>query len=403
MISSISSSNYFAEVAVTAANPAPGQPYVAQYPVRSGTGYTYADVTQSDGGIGLNTYVAGGTQPDGAVYAALSATSIQPTGEEPAPIMRLVPSRANPNGTFQVVEMVRLVGGNHDGITMDTIRWTSGTAFDGGVLYQGTGFAQVVPGTSSNGSAFLMTTTNARYITPFPNVGIFVIRTSDEGVAGNVRRWGVTDGEVNNYLGFELSGTDRSIVIQGSGSTLVRIPQPTGTSHPSSDRAHRYEIHWMRERAVFYIDDIIVLDYQPTGTLNTILTAMTLRARARATNGPTPVASGTGYLEVHEASISRFGTFRAQPYWAYFPSGSNSMLLKKGPGTLYRVTVNDAGAAQGAYINLYDSLSGSGPLIAQINAAKIPNPITLEYELEVSNGLYAVSLSGSPNFTVIFD
>lgn len=62
-----SSSHYAADAYVTGANPAPGQALEFEYQIRSGTGYATGTSVRYDGGIGLNTYVAGGTGPSGTV------------------------------------------------------------------------------------------------------------------------------------------------------------------------------------------------------------------------------------------------------------------------------------------------------------------------------------------------
>lgn len=69
-------SNYAAEAYVTAANPAPGVDHIYEYPVRSGSGWDVAYTTRSDGGIGLNTYIAGGTGPGGAVPVTFGSGTI---------------------------------------------------------------------------------------------------------------------------------------------------------------------------------------------------------------------------------------------------------------------------------------------------------------------------------------
>lgn len=63
----LTSSNYAADAYVTAANPAPGREEYVSYLVPSGTGFQERFLTKSDGGIGLNVYIAGGTGPGGAI------------------------------------------------------------------------------------------------------------------------------------------------------------------------------------------------------------------------------------------------------------------------------------------------------------------------------------------------
>jgi hypothetical protein len=94
---SLSSSNYAADAYVTAANPAPGRPEVVSYPIRSGTGWTEGFVTKSDGGIGLNVYLAGGVGPSGAIpVSQTNPTQISLSGVTIGGVIEVTSSQANP-------------------------------------------------------------------------------------------------------------------------------------------------------------------------------------------------------------------------------------------------------------------------------------------------------------------
>lgn len=309
--------------------------------------------------------------------------------------VHVLPDRMDPVGAISTTVTTRLVGGNHEGLVMDTIRWMSGTVDGGAVIYDGTGHATISPGTGSTGSAFLMTSTKARYLTPFPNFVTVLVRTSDEGVDNNIRRWGATDNGVDNHLGFQLSGTQQSIIYKVSGSNEVIIPAHTHMS--MSDKVHRYEIWWTRERVEWYADSVLMY------TTQVPLTTVTLQVRARATNSDV-IPSGSGVIEFHEGSISRQGVQHAQPYY-FHDSGSvgSSQLLKKGPGTFYRVAINSIGGNTNSTVTFYDGTGSNGRVIASIQTGKIVNPGTVNFELDFSDGLYSVSQSGSGDCTYVFD
>ena len=94
---SLSSSNYAADAYVTAANPAPGRPETVSYPVRSGTQWTEAFTTRSDGGIGLNVYVAGGVGPAGVIpVSQTNPTPISLSGVTIGAIVTVTSSQADP-------------------------------------------------------------------------------------------------------------------------------------------------------------------------------------------------------------------------------------------------------------------------------------------------------------------
>ncbi len=74
----LSSSLTVEDAYVTGANPAPGRSIVYEYPVRSGTGWSVALASRSDGGIGINAYIAGGTGASGTVPVAIRDGSGSP-------------------------------------------------------------------------------------------------------------------------------------------------------------------------------------------------------------------------------------------------------------------------------------------------------------------------------------
>ena len=373
------------KVYVTASNPAPGQ----QRPVEGDPTHTLPD-----GGLGVNTYIAGGqVEITGTVPVIITYS-----GSEP---------RTSPNSFLHTVQPTRLVGGNHEGTVMDSVRWTSGTVDGGSVLYHGHGYAEIVPGTASIGEAWLMTATKARYLTPFPNFVMTAIRLSDEGVVGNRRRWGATDNGVDNFVGFELSGTERHFIAKCSGAFDVAFPASGTWTTPVSDETRRYEIWWWREQAIWYVDGVQVFSLRPDGLgsdVHALMTSMTLQVRARSTNSGV-IPSGSGTIEMHEGSITRMGPRDAQAYYYRNPAGTaKSYLLKKGPGTFFRVTINGLSTANSdAKITFYDGLDSSGTIVAQIDTKQVTFPITMEYGLEVSSGLYVVVGSTAAEFTAVFD
>ena len=106
------SSNYSADTFVTAANPAPGRQIVYEYSIRSGTQWDVAYATRSDGGLGQNVYVAGGSGPSGSVivYVQNAASStisgtLQVTSTQANPVWvtgSLAVSIPAPSGTTVV-------------------------------------------------------------------------------------------------------------------------------------------------------------------------------------------------------------------------------------------------------------------------------------------------------------
>jgi hypothetical protein len=72
--------------------------------------------------------------------------------------------------------------------------------------------------------------------------------------------------------------------------------------------------------------------------------------------------------------------------------------LVSGPVYFLRVIINDTGAA-GSFINIYDSVSGSGTLVAKIDSTTDSVRV---YEVDLVNGLTYVTTGNPGNFTIVY-
>lgn len=81
-------------------------------------------------------------------------------------------------------------------------------------------------------------------------------------------------------------------------------------------------------------------------------------------------------------------------------AGAGTTLVKSGPGTLDRITINKA--AQSGVITIYDSLTAAGTKIATIThpATLLASQYSLPYGVAFANGLTVVT-SAADDITVI--
>ena len=94
---SLTSSNWAADAYVTASNPAPGRQRLEPYLVASGTGFAERYVTKSDGGIGLNVYIAGGAGPLGSIpVSQTNPTQISLSGVTIGGVIEVTTSAGHP-------------------------------------------------------------------------------------------------------------------------------------------------------------------------------------------------------------------------------------------------------------------------------------------------------------------
>lgn len=73
-------------------------------------------------------------------------------------------------------------------------------------------------------------------------------------------------------------------------------------------------------------------------------------------------------------------------------SALGTTTLKSGPGVLHRLVINSKGAS-GNTVTLYDSTSGSGTVLAVVDATQ--NVVSLAYDVNFITGLTAVVAAGT--------
>ncbi len=105
-------------------------------------------------------------------------------------------------------------------------------------------------------------------------------------------------------------------------------------------------------------------------------------------------------LFVRGSAISRYGqpTSRAQHH--NIANVSETRTLKRGAGTLQRVTINQNGSAS-ALVQFFNSLTGSGDRIAGVDTVNTSG--TLVFDLDFDIGLTYVSSATPGDLTVLFD
>lgn len=308
-----------------------------------------------------------------------------------------------PQNELKVAQVMRLMGPDFHGTTLDTNFWTAAVLGTGSVT-QVSGEVTLQTGATADSAASITSKQIARFTFGNPNLFCAAIKLPDTGQANNTKRWGcfsAADG-----VGFVLNGTTFGVFTRvGSSDTTVNsgsfnggnLDGGTGTWTVDTD-VHFFEIVFYVARVDFYIDGALIHTIVPTsGRWADDLCTPIVVSNTNSGGSTTDVA-----FEVWNAVVQRFSAATTQPTYAHLAANATTV-LKYGHGELRRVVVNTAGSA-GNTLTLYDNTAGSGTVIAVIALASAASGATLEYDLVFQTGLTAVIATGTPgDVTIIYD
>lgn len=296
----------------------------------------------------------------------------------------------DPFRNLVVAEKTRLIGGNSE-VPLDTRRWI--TSVFSGTILSSSGLFTLNTNGNVNASASIETTKKARFLSGMTNIYLAGIRLGDTGVVNNIRRFGAYDS--NNGAFFELSGTTINCVSRFTGSD-TRFSILNGSSSFTKDtNFHVYEIIYAAGSAHFYQDRRLI--HSITTPNSSIFNSMHVKAKAENFNSNGSSANTS--LFVRGQSICRFGKEDSRPLY-YHTSISESIVLKQGPGTLYRVIVGVKGNG-GSTMTLYDNTSATGSIIGVIDLVNTLGEVN--FNLDFDNGLAITTSSTVGDVTVIWD
>lgn len=290
-------------------------------------------------------------------------------------------------------EWTRLVGGNAVGTTINARLWSTPVIGSGSVT-SGSGLFLLSTGTTANSSAIHQSIDVCRYISGSTNVYLAGIRCPTIGVANNERRWGAwtsTDG-----IYFKLSGSTLSCCrLQGGVETEVTVFN--GTAPVVDTNFHTYEIMYTAGSAQFYQDRVRIhtLVTSTSSLADTIY--FPLRAENKNINGGTTNTT----LQLRGIGIHRFGRPVGRPHYDFINTASTST-IKREAGTLHKVFINRSTVAGTSNVTIYDSVTGSGTIIAVITLANIENN-TIEFDIDFNTGLTIVSDSSLVQLTIVWE
>jgi hypothetical protein len=264
--------------------------------------------------------------------------------------------------------------------------------------------------THANGELFLApnATPNSRARVTSTRIGrrragatqwyISVWRLPEAPVAGNVRRWGMYD-DSNGFF-FQVDEDGLSVGYRKGGvDTLIGPDELNGPADvPALDRMNQYNLFYGGLSCRWHVNGR-VLHAIGAGVPTEALTAsinLPMRAETINSGGATVNARLVG----RGVSFHRVSPNATIPEYMHADS-AGTVTVVEGPGRLYRIVFDTP--ETGETVTVYDSLTGSGPVIANITLpGTARNPFFLEYGVEFATGLTIVKDNGS-DITVIYD
>jgi len=298
----------------------------------------------------------------------------------------------SPTNSFGTYTPTRLVGSNFDGTTKDPNFWTPTITNSGSVTQSGE--IELNTSATANGTAKYVSVRKARFVvgSGLQFFGAFAFVTA--GTTDNVRRCGAYD--ANEGFFFELDGDVFSVGSRKTTSdTLISSGSFNGnygsTFTPTSGEVYyKLTIEWTPLGAFYYVNGKL-LHKSVGGHLTTKLTLPITFENVNDNDLAEEII-----FDCLGVVIMREGQLSTNPTSKYIGTATTNV-LKYGAGSLHRVTITDNVGT----LLLYDGVSASGLLLANIDASKTVG--TMEFGLPFSTGLTAVSANSSIKMTVVYE
>jgi hypothetical protein len=309
-------------------------------------------------------------------------------------------SFVSPAGPLIVSELVRLVGDNF--ITsmplLPTI-WNTDLV-NGGTITTPDGELSLNTGTSADGEVTIETKRIARFITGTFNISHHAIALPDFSAANCTREWGCYDPVAGNNNGVFMRNTDGNITICRMKNGVVEALVTEGSFNGNSplvknDNIHIYEFMYNAGK-IFVLQDRKLIHTMGSPVSAAYGTPhLKCGVKICNTNGNTT----DNVIVSRGLSIGRIGGTDAIPSFEYIAS-SGTYFIKNTPGKLKRIVIGDKGTAA-ATVAIYDSTTGSGSLIADIDTDEVSNDLLFDIEFDM--GLTVVVTGSSIKLTVVYE
>jgi len=312
------------------------------------------------------------------------------------------PLLITPSGQLNTGELVRLVGGNFVG-GMDLLPhiWTTNFVGSGNVVTVD-GELNLMTGTVANSATRLQTFRKARFITATFNLAHLAVSTPDFQNADTVRRWGVYDPTTTslglNGVFFENNSGNYSLVRVKNGAEEDRVPELLWSAPNPLEKNNDvavYEI-FFNAGTIFFFQNRKLLHVM-TSLDSAAYNLPHLRAGAIVEN----INGNTvdNLLVSRGFAISRIGANSAIPE-PFNITNSGTFIIKNTPARLHRIIINNKGTGA-ASLQIFNNFEASGEIIGELSTSDVSGSI--EYQIELDEGLTVVTSGAIVDATIVFD
>lgn len=309
-------------------------------------------------------------------------------------------SEMTPMGEIRTADIVKLVGANFIGQTLDSNFWSTNTAAQGSVSQSG-GQVTLSTNTTADGSATLVSFRRGRYVAG-SSMRFRAVVQNDAGTANNKRRWGIADyttlATATDGAYFSLNGTALQVAtLKGGTETAIVSGDFNGSygrTYVLDTNAHTFEIYWTNSSVWFSIDGELL--HKASFATTTWANTMTQYLWMDNVNSGGSTTNLRMFVRV--ASIARMGAFQNAPIYKHIATATTT-ICKYGAGSLHQIVVNDP---QGVTITVYDNYTAGGSVVAVIKPLANSSPVTLTYKMDFYTGLTVVT-SGTVDITVVYE
>ena len=310
-----------------------------------------------------------------------------------------------PMGEQRVANIVKLVGTNFTGNTLDT-NFISSSNSNGGTTTQGGGQITLATNTSPSGATVVWTNRAARYSAGSSMRYRAVVQLGDTGVSNNRRRWGIGYGAtmptITDGAFFSIEGTTFEIsTIKGGSETKVtngNFNGSLGETISIDTDVHTYEIYWTNSSVWFVIGDEIL--HKVTGATTTWTNTMTHYVGMDNVN--TGISTNQ-LLYCRVLSIARMGPLTTQPTSKLQAGTVAANVCKYGAGNVHGLILS--AIASNSVVTLYDNTTNSGTVLWSSGSLPLKSePFELNmYDIPFSIGLTLSITVASSNVLVVYE
>ncbi len=305
-----------------------------------------------------------------------------------------------PNGSTNVAEVVRLVGGNFvAGQPLISHLWTENlinsatTSVTDGELIMSTG-------TVADGEVRVQTFRKARFITATYNLSHQAVSTPNRSNTDVMRRWGCFNPDDASQDGVFWENDSGAIkIVRMKNNVRVEVVEEVDFNGQDpfvfDDDVSIYEIIYNAGTIFFtqnrkLIHKMQALSDAAYGTPHLKVGHLVQNINGNTT-GNTMITRGS--------SISRIGANSAIPdFFNITTPGTH--LIKNTPGRLHRVIIGDHGMGA-TNLTIFNSTAGSGETISKLDMTEVQG--VSEFNVEFDTGLTIVANGNGIDITIIFD